>query len=135
MMSLLSRARLGGPVEKWIVQQTHNNFWLEASFLTSRGSERSLRRAGFARSFHDFNGFRSYLKFWSNEVCAVARIHPKTSRTGHVRVTISYYDGKGHRPREVGNALEEASLGRPLTVANSVAATSPAPSAQEPDEP
>jgi len=99
---------LGGPVEKWIARQTHNNFWLEASFLTLWGSERSLRRAGFARSFHDFNGFRSYLKFWSNEVCAVARIHPKTSRTGHVRVTISYYDGKGHRFRELGNALERS---------------------------
>ena len=123
------------PGEKWIVRQTHNNFWLEASFLTLRGSERSLRRAGFERSFHDFNGFRSYLKFWSNEVCAVARIHPKTSRTGHVRVTISYYDGKGHRFRELGNALEEAPLGGPLTLANTVAATSAAPSAQEPDEP
>ena len=99
------------PSEKWIAQQTNNNFWLEASFLTLRGSERSLRRAGFARSFHDFNGFRSYLKFWSNEICAVARIHPKTSRTGRVRVTISYYDGKGHRFRELGNALDEASLG------------------------
>ena len=97
--------------DKWIVRQTHNNFWLEASFLTLRGSERSLRRADFERSFHDFDGFRSYLKFWSNEVCAVARIHPKTSRTGRVRVTISYYDGKGHRFRELGNALEEAPLG------------------------
>src|SRR3954454_23045040 len=108
MMSLLSRARLGGAVEKWIARQTNNNFWLEASFLTLRGSERSLRRAGFERSFHDFNGFRSYLKFWSNEVCAVARIHPKTSRTGRVRITISYYDGKGHRFRELGNALERS---------------------------
>ena len=127
MMSLLSRARLGGHAcEKWIARQTNNNFWLEASFLTLWGSERSLRRAGFERSFHDFNSFRSYLKFWSNEVCAIARIHPKTSRTGRVRVTVSYYDGKGRRFRELGNALEEASLGRPLTVANTVAATSPA---------
>jgi len=56
------------PGEKWIAQQTHNNFWLEASFLTLWGSERSLRRAGFARSFHDFNNFTNpggkYVTLW-----------------------------------------------------------------------
>ena len=99
------------PGEKWMARQSNNNFWLEASFLTLRGSERSLRRAGFARSFHDFNGFRSHLKFWSNEVYAVARIHPKTSRIGRVRVTISYYDGKGHRFRELGMPWKRRPLG------------------------
>ena len=70
------------PGEKWIARHTNDNFWLEASFLTLWGAERSLRRARFVRSLHDFNGFRSYLKFWSSEVYAVARIRPKTSRTG-----------------------------------------------------
>src|SRR5215213_2853537 len=124
------------PSEKWIAQQTTDNFWLEASFLTLWGAERSLRRACFVRSLHDFNSFRFYLKFWSSEIYAVAHIHQKTSRTGRVKVTISYYDSRGHRFRGLGNALEEASLGRPLTVANSVAATSASPAtAQEPDEP
>src|SRR5215208_3578157 len=99
------------PGEKWIARQTNNNFWLEASFLTLWGAEGSLRRASFVRSFHDFNGFRSYLKFWSGEVYAVARIHSKTSRTGRVKVTVSYYDSKGNRFRRLGDTLKEASPG------------------------
>ena len=89
--------------EKWIARQTNDNFWLEASFLTLWGAERSLRKARFVRSLHDFNGFRSYLKFWSSEVYAVARIRPKTSRTGRVKVTVSYYDGRGNRFRKLGS--------------------------------
>ena len=54
------------PSEKWIARHTNDNFWLEASFLTLWGAERSLQRARFVRSLHDFNGFRSYLKFWSS---------------------------------------------------------------------
>src|SRR5215217_3232956 len=99
------------PGGKWIARQTNNNFWLEASFLTLWGAERSLRRACFVRSLHDFNSFRSYLKFWSGEIYAVARIHQKTSRTGRVKVTISYYDSRGHRFRGLGDALEEAPSG------------------------
>jgi hypothetical protein len=97
--------------EKWVARQTNDNFWLEASFLTLWGAGRELRRADFACSFHDFNGFRSYLKFWPSEVYAVARIHPKTSRTGRVKVTISYYDGRGNRFREVALRDERGALG------------------------
>ena len=91
------------PGEKWVARQTDDRFWLEASFLTLWGAKRSLRRADFARSIHDFNGLRSYIKFWSSEVYAVARIHPKTIMISRIKVTVSYYDGKGKRFRELGS--------------------------------
>ena len=89
------------PGGKWRARQTDYKFWLEASFLTLWGAEHSLRRAGFVRSLHDFNGFRSYLRFWSGEVHAVARIYPKTRRTGRVKITVSYYDSRGKRFRKL----------------------------------
>jgi hypothetical protein len=91
------------PGEKWIARQKDDRFWLEANFLTLRGAERSLRRAGFVRNHYDLNNFRSYFKFWFSEVYAVARIRPKTSRTSRIKVTISYYNGRGERFRELGS--------------------------------
>jgi hypothetical protein len=89
------------PGERWSARQTDDNFWLEAGYLTLWGAEYSLRKAGFVRSLHDFNGFRSYLRFWPGEVYAVARIYPKSPRTGRVKVTVSYYDGRGKRFRKL----------------------------------
>ena len=87
--------------DKWNTRQTDDSFWLEASFLTLWGAERSLRRAGFVRSMHKFNGRRSHLKFWSDEVYAVARIYQKTGKSRRVKVTVSYYDGRGNKFRKL----------------------------------
>ena len=84
----------------WAIKQNDRNFWLEASFLTRWGGQQVLREAHFVRSPHDFNGLKSYIRFWPDGIYAVARIHPRMSAS-RVKVTISYYDNRGKKFREL----------------------------------
>ena len=46
-------------------------------------------------------GIRSYLKFWPGEIYAVARIYPRTRKTGLIKISVSYYDGRGNKFRKL----------------------------------
>lgn len=87
---------------EWVTKEDDRGFWLEASFLTDWGVERELRRSRFLRWSDDINGLKSYIRYWPDEIHAVARVHPRRG-AGRVKVTVSYYN-KGKKFRKPPSA-------------------------------
>src|SRR3954447_10777765 len=92
---------------EWIIKEGDRNFRLEASFLTGWGVDRELRRSNFVRSPEALNGFKSYIRYWSDGIYAIARIHPREG-TRRVKVIISYYNNKGRKFRKSPLAGKQA---------------------------
>lgn len=85
---------------KWIAKEDYRNFCLEAQFLTHWGVWRELRKSGFVRSPSDSYGLKTFVRYWPDGLYAVARVHPGIG-VGSIKVTITYYDNKGRKYRNL----------------------------------